>query len=166
MSWSLFKTQCNVLTGNPHVTTQLFASTIANAYHTCMSLHFDSMTGGGVLTNNAPKLPILEQSILQYCELNRQSAADVDLLQQLGPSFILYHTGGIIVGPTGITTITSGGTWSNVKTPPNTNFQIILTNLEMACRTHLMTLVGTYVSTIVQPFPPVPWSGALFQSMP
>lgn len=165
MSWSLFKTQCNVLTGNPHITTQLFASTIANAYHSCMSLHFDSMTGAGVLTNNAPKLPILQQSILQYCELNRQSGADVDLLQQLGPSFLSYHAGGIIVGPLGTTVITSPGTWSNVKTPPNNNFQIILTNLEMACRTHIMTLVGTYTSTVV-PGLVSPWSGALFLSLP
>ncbi len=165
MSWSLFKTQCNVLTGNPHVTTQLFASTIANAYHTCMSLHFDSMTAGGVLTNNAPKVTVLEQSILQFCELNRQSAADVDLLQQIGPSFILYWTGLIFTGPTGTNTVVSPGTWSNVKTPPNTNFQIILTNLEMACRTHIMTIVGTYVSSVV-PGVVTPSSGAAFLCMP
>jgi len=165
VSWSLFKTQCNVLTGNPHVTTQLFASTIANAYHSCMSLHFDSMTGGGVLTNNAPKLPVLEQSILQYCELNRQSTADVDLLQQLGPSFILYWTGLIFAGPLGTNTVVSPGQWSNVKTPPNTNFQIILTNLEMACRTHLMTITGLYVSSVV-PGVTSPSSGALFQCLP
>lgn len=165
MSWSLFKTQCNVLTGNPHVTTQLFASTIANAYHTCMSLHFDSMTGGGVLINNAPKLPLLTQTILQFCELNRQTTADVDLLQQIGPAFLTYHTGGIIVGPTGTTTILSPGTWSNLKTPPNTNFQIILNNLMIACRTHLMTLTGTYVSSVI-PGVVSPWSGALFVAMP
>lgn len=165
MSWSLFKTQCNVLTGNPHVTTQLFASTIANAYHSCMSLHFDTLTGGGVLVNNTPKLPALQSSILQYCELNRQSTADVDLLQQLGPSFITYHLGGLITGPTGNVVVSSGGTWSNVKTPPNTNFQIILTNLEMACRVHLTTLVGTYTSTVV-PGVVSPWSGALFVCMP
>lgn len=165
MSWSLFKTQCNVLTGNPHVTTQLFASTIANAYHSCMSLHFDSMTGGGVLTNNAPKLPILEQSILQFCELNRQTTADVDLLQQIGPSFILYHTGLLWVGPTGTNLTVSPGQWSNVKTPPNTNFQIILTNLEMACRTHLMTITGTYTSSII-PGVTAPSSGAAFLCLP
>lgn len=165
MSWSLFKTQCNVLTGNPHVTTQLFASTIANAYHSCMSLHFDSMTGAGVLTNNAPKLQILQQSILQYCELNRQSTADVDLLQQLGPSFILYWTGLIFVGPLGTNTVVSPGTWANVKTPPNTNFQIILTNLEMACRTHIMTITGLYVSSVV-PGLTSPSSGAAFLCLP
>ena len=165
MSWSLFKTQCNVLSGNPHVTTQLFASTIANAYHSCMSLHFDTLTGGGVLVNNAPKLPALQSSILQYCELNRQSTADVDLLQQLGPSFLLYWTALSFVGPTGNVIVTSPGTWSNVKTPPNTNFQIILTNLEMACRVHLTTLVGTYTSTVV-PGVVSPWSGALAVCMP
>jgi hypothetical protein len=130
-----------------------------------MSLHFDSMTGGGVLTNNAPKLPVLEQSILQFCELNRQTTADVDLLQQLGPSFILYHTGLLWVGPTGTNLVINPGQWSNVKTPPNTNFQIILTNLEMACRTHLMTITGLYTSTIL-PGVTSPSSGAAYLCLP
>jgi len=165
MSWSLFKTQCNVLTGNPHVTTSLFANTIANAYHSCMSLHFDSLTAMGVLTNNAPKLPILTQQILQIAEMNRQSAADVDFLKQIGPAFVNYHLAGIIVGPAGTTTITSPGQWNNLKVPPNQNFQVILTNLEMACRVHLTTLVGTYVSSVV-PGVVSPWSGTLFLCMP
>lgn len=165
MSWSLFKTQCNVLTGNPHVTTQLFANTIANAYHTCMSLHFDSMTGAGVLTNNAPKLPLLTQTILQYCELNRQTTSDVDLLQQIGPAFITYHTGLIWVGPLGTNTVVSPGTWSNIKTPPNTNFQIILNNLQMACMVHLTTITTLYVSSVV-PGVTSPSTGALFVCMP
>lgn len=130
-----------------------------------MNLHFDSMTAMGVLTNNAPKLPILTQQILTIAESNRQTTADIDFLQQIGPAFVAYHAGGIIIGPTGTTTITSPGNWSNLKVPPNTNFQVILSNLEMACRTHLMTLVGVYVSSVV-PSVTSPWSGALFQSMP
>ena len=165
MSWSLFKTQCNALTGNPHVTTQLFASTIANAYHTCMSLHFDSMTGMGTLTNNAPKVTILEQQILTIAESNRQTTADVDFLQQIGPAFVSYWVGLIFVGPLGTNTVTSPGSWMNLKVPPNTNFQIILNNLEIACRTHLMTITGIYVSSVV-PGVTSPSSGALFQCMP
>lgn len=165
MSWTLFKTRCNVLTGSPHVTTQLFANTLATAYHECMTLHFDSITAGGKLINNAPKLPLLQQSILTFAETNRQAAVDVDFLKQLGPSFITYWTGLIIVGPTGTVTVLNPGQFNNLKVPPNTDFQIILNNLIMACRTHIMTVTGQYVSSVV-PGVTSPWAGALFQSMP
>ena len=166
MSWSVFKAKCNVLTGNPHVTPELFAFTIADAYVSCMNLHFDSMSAGGTLTTMTAKLPLLQQQILMYCNLNRQSTADVDFLAQIGPAIVNCWPASIIVGPTGITTITSPGTWGNVKVPPNTNFQIILDALEMACRVHLTTLAGTYVSTVIVPPPTVPWNGSLLQSLP
>lgn len=165
MSWSLFKTKCNVLTGNPHVTPELFAFTIADAYITCMNLHFDSMTGAGVLTTITPQLPLLQQQILMYCNLNRQSATDVDFLAQIGPAFVNAHIGGIILGPLGTVTITVPGQWQNIKVPPNTNFQIILDALVVSCRTHLMTLQGIYVSSVVPPTTS-PWSGALLQCLP
>lgn len=166
MSWSVFKAKCNVLTGNPHVTPELFAFTIADAYVTCISMHFDSMSGMGVVTTFAPKLPLLQQQILMYCNLNRQSHADIDLLAQIGPAFVNMWPGEIIIGPTGITTVTSGGVWQNTKVQPNTNFQVILNALERACRVHITTLTGQYISTVIQPFPPVPWVGSLLQSMP
>lgn len=165
MSWSLFKVRCNVLTGNPHVTTQLFANTIASAYHECMMLHFDSLTAGGKLTNTAPKLPLLQQQILTFCEANRQNPNDLDLLQQIGPSFIQYHVGAIWVGPTGTNTVISPGTWTNIKTPANTNFQIILDNLITSCRVHLTTITTLYVSTVL-PGVTTTGTGALFQCMP
>ena len=165
MSWSLFKSRCNVLTGNPHVTVELFAQTIASAYSDCMSMHFDSMTAGGVLVNNVPKMPALQQQIMSICNANLQSGADVDFLAQIGPAFVNYWVALSIVGPTGNVIVTSPGTWSNLKVPPNQNFQIILNNLMIACRTHIMTVVGTYTSTVV-PGVVSPWSGALFQSLP
>lgn len=165
MSWSLFKTRCNVLTGNPHVTMELFAQTIASAYSDCMSMHFDSMTAGGVLVNNVPKMPILNQQILQVCQMNLQSGADVDFLAQIGPAFVNYHVGLIWTGPTGTNTTVSPGVWSNVKIPPNQNFQVILNALEVACRTHLMTITTLYVSSVV-PGVTAPSTGALFQCLP
>ena len=164
MSWSLFKTKCNVLTGQQHVSKEQFAQTIASAYHQCVSLHFDTMSGGGKLTNNAPKLPILNQQILAVCTANLASHADVDFLKQIGPAFVNYFVGIVITGPTGVVTITSPGQWNNVKVPQNLDFQIILNALMISCRTHIMTLTGTYVSNIL----PIstPWSGALLQSMP
>lgn len=167
MSWTLFKTKCAVLSGPQHISKELFAQTIAEAYHQCISLHFDSMSGGGRLVNNAPKLPILNQQILGVCTANLASHQDVDFLKQIGPFIQAYWAGNLIVGPCGITTITSIGTWNNIKVPPNTDFNIILNALILSCRTHLMTLTGTFQSTvIVPPIPPLPWSGAMLQSLP
>ena len=165
MSWSVFKAKCNVLTGNPHVTIDLFADTIAGAYHDCVSLHFDTLTGGGQLTNNQPKKPILSQQIKSFCEINRNTTNSVELLQQIGPAMVSYWVGLIITGPVGFVTITSPGTWSHIPTPPNTNFQIILNNFMLCARTHIMTLTGIYTSTTV-PGVTSPWSGALLQSLP
>lgn len=165
MSWSLFKTKCNVLTGQQHVSKEQFAQTIASAYHQCVSLHFDTMTGGGKIVNNAPKLPILNQQILAVCTANLASHADVDFLKQIGPAFVNYFVGIVITGPTGVVTITSPGQWNNVKVPQNLDFQIILNALIISCRTHIMTLQGQYVSSVVPGVTSI-WSGALFQSLP
>jgi hypothetical protein len=165
MSWSLFKTKCNVLTGQQHVSKEQFAQTIASAYHQCVTLHFDTMTAGGKIINNAPKLPILNQQILAVCTANLASHADVDFLKQIGPAFVSYWVGIIISGPTGVVTVLNPGQWNNIKVPPNTNFQIILNALMLACRTHIMTISGQYVSSVV-PGVVSPWSGALLQSLP
>ncbi len=165
MSWSVFKAKCNVLTGSPHVTKELFAQTLADAYHTCVSLHFDSLTAAGVLTNNAPKLPLLYQQILSTCSANLASHQDVDFLKQIGPAIVSYWTGLSILGPTGTVTITSPGQWQNTKVPPNTDFQIILNAFMIASRTHIISLQGIYVSSVVAGVTS-PWSGALFQSLP
>ena len=165
MSWSLFKTKCNVLTGPQHISKELFAQTIADAYHQAVTLHFDSMTAGGKLVNNAPKLPMLYQGILSMCTANLASHQDVDFLKQIGPYFIQYWLGLIIIGPTGTVTVLNPGTWNNIKVIQNTNFEIILNALIMACRTHIMTIQGQYVSSVI-PTVTAPWSGALFQSLP
>lgn len=165
MSWSLFKTKCNVLTGNQHVSKELFSQTIADAYHACVSLHFDTLSAAGTLVNNAPKAPILYQQILSVCTANSMSHQDVDFLKQIGPAFVSYWVGLIFVGPTGTSTVLNPGTWNNVKVVQNFDFQIIMNALIASCRTHIMTLQGQYVSTVV-PGVTSPWSGALLQSLP
>lgn len=165
MSWSLFKTKCNVLTGPQHVSKELFAQTIAESYHQVMTLGFDSMTAGGKLVNNAPKLPNLYNNILSICSANLSSHQDVDFLKQIGPFFVSYFTGLIITGPTGTVTITVPGQWNSIKVVQNFDFQIILNALIVSCRTHIMTLQGQYVSSVV-PGVVAPWSGALFQTLP
>lgn len=166
MSWSLFKTNCMVLTGPQHISVQLFAQTVANAYHTCMTMHFDSLTAGGILVNNAPKLPLLTQAILAQCTANLSSSSQsTDLIKQIGPAIITYWTALIITGPTGVVTVTSPGSWNSIPVPPNTNFDLWLQAFMLAARTHIMTLTGQYVSSVV-PGVVSPWSGALFQTLP
>jgi len=165
MSWSVFRAKCNVLTGNPHVTRELFAQTIADAYHTCVTLHFETVTAGGKIVNNAPKLPLLNQQILAICTANMASHQDVDFLKQIGPAFVTYWAGLVITGPTGVVTVLNPGQWNNIKVPPNYDFQIILNALMLSCRTHIMTLTGQYVSSVV-PGVTSPWSGAFLVSLP
>lgn len=165
MSWSLFKTKCNVLTGPQHISKELFAQTIADAYHQAVTLHFDSMTAGGKIINNAPKLPALYQGILSMCSANLASHQDVDFLKQIGPFFVQYFVGIQIIGPTGSVIVTSPGQWQNVKVVQNTNFEIILNALMMSCRTHIMTVQGIYTSSIL-PSVVTPWSGTFLQSLP
>lgn len=164
MSWSLFKTKMNVLTGPQHISTDQFARTIADAYHQSISLHFDSMTAGGKVINNAPKYPILYQQILGTCNANLNSHQDVDILKQIGPFLKNYWTGLVIIGPTGIVTVSGTGTWVNPKVAQNLNFQIILNAMIVSMRTHIMTLTGTYVSTTV-PGVSGPWSGGSLVSL-
>ena len=165
MSWSLCKTKCNVLNVMQHVSKELFSQTIADAYHSCVSLHFDSMSAGGKLVNNAPKAPLLYQGILSMCTANLASHQDVDFLKQIGPFFIQYWTGLIIIGPTGTSTVLNPGTWTNIKVVQNFNFQIIMNALIVACRTHIMSLQGQYVSSVI-PGVTAPWQGAMLQSLP
>jgi len=165
MSWSLFKTKMNVLTGPQHISREQFAQTIADAYHQAVTLHFDTMTAGGKLVNNAPKYPVLYQSILSDCTANNNSHQDIDFLKQLGVHIRTYWIGLIITGPTGVVTVTSTGSWMNIKVVQNYNFEIILNAMIVACRTHIMTLTGQYVSSVV-PGVVSPWSGAMLQSLP
>lgn len=165
MSWSLFKTKCAVLTGPQHISKEQFAFTIADAYHQAVTLHFDTLTAGGVLVNNAPKFPILYQNILTQCNANLVSHQEIDFLKQIGPAILSYHAGGIIVGPTGTVTITSPGSWNNIKIEQNFDFQILLNAMIISFRTHIMTMSGVYVSSVVPGVTSV-WSGALFTSLP
>ena len=165
MSWSLFKTKCAVLTGQQHVSREQFSQTIASAYHQTISLHFDSMTAGGHIINNAPKMMPLYQGILSICNANMASSSEVNFLQQLGPFFQTYWVGLSILGPTGTVIVTSTGVWNGIYVKQNMDFQILMTMMITTMRAHIMTLVGTYTSSVVAGVT-APWSGALLQSLP
>ncbi len=154
-----------VLTGQQHISVPQFAQTIADAYHQAVSLHFDTMTAGGHIINNAPKLPILYQQILAQCNANIAAQSEVHLLQQIAPFIQQYHVGLIIIGPTGTVTITSPGVFTGIPVVQNLDFNIMLETMIMCFRTHLMTLTGVYVSSVIPGVTSV-WSGALLQSLP
>jgi hypothetical protein len=165
MSWSLFKTKCMVLTGQQHISVPQFAQTISDAYHQAVSLHFDTMTAGGTIINNAPKFPILNQQILAQCNANLASQSEVHILNQIGPFILSYWTGLVITGPTGVVTVLSPGTWVGVPVVQNLDFNIMLNMMVTCFRTHIMTVTGQYVSSVV-PGVVSPWSGALLQALP
>jgi hypothetical protein len=154
-----------VLTGQQHISVPQFAQTIADAYHQTISLHFDTMTAGGVIINNAPKFPILYQQILAQCTANLASQSEVHLLNQIGPFIVSYWTGLVISGPTGVVTVLSPGVWVGLPVVQNLDFNIMLQMMMTCFRTHIMTVVGQYVSSVV-PGVVSPWSGALLQSLP
>jgi hypothetical protein len=154
-----------VLTGQQHISVPQFAQTISDAYHQAVSLHFDTMTAGGRIVNNAPKFPILYQQILAQCNANLASHSEVHLLNQIGPFILSYWTGLIITGPTGVVTILSPGNWVGVPVVQNMDFNIMLNTMITCFRTHIMTVTGQYVSSVV-PGVTSPWSGALLQALP
>ena len=165
MSWSLFKTKCAVLTGQQHVSRMQFSQTIADAYHQAILLHFDSMSSGGKVVNTTPKVTPLYQGILSICEQNLHSQGDPNFLQQIGKFVKLYWVGAVITGPTGTVAVTSPGQWNGPYVKQNFDFQIILNTMIVAFRSHLMTLTGTYTSSVV-PGVTSSWSGALLKSTP
>lgn len=165
MSWSLFKTKCNVLTGPQHISVTQFAQTVTDAYHQCMLLHIDSMSGGGKLVNSVPKFPILYQQFLAQCNANLASTNEINIIQQIGPMIINYWSALTITGPCGTVVITSPGQWNALPLPQNLDFQIFLNTFMMTARTHIMTLVGTYTSSVIVGMTSS-WSGALFQTLP
>ena len=165
MSWSLFKTKCNVLTGPQHISTELCAQTITSGYHQAVSLHFDSMSAGGKIVNNAPKLPILYNQFLAQCKANLAQHNEIHILNQMGPMILNYWAGIIIQGPTGTSSVLNPGTWTGIPVVQNFDFQIILNAMITCFRTHIMTLQGQYVSSVL-PGVTSSWAGPMLQSLP
>lgn len=154
-----------VLVGGTHVSVPMFAQTIADAYHTTISLHFDSMSGGGKIVNNTPKFPILYQQILQQCNANMATHSQIQLIQQIGPMIMNYWAGISIIGPLGNVTVLSPGSFVGLPVIQNNNFNIMLDAMIMSFRTHLLTITGVYVSSVV-PGVTAPWGGSLMQCLP
>ncbi len=160
MSWSIFFTECMALTGMRHVSRTQYARTLATAYHSCVDRHFETMTGGGKITNAQSKYDALYRGFLRMCDQNLGGHAEVNWIAQVGVYCKAYWPGLIIVGPTGIVTVSSQGTWLAPKLKQNFDFRIIIYSLIATARVHIKTVTGTYVSTVL-PAVTAPWSGAL-----
>ena len=166
MSWQLFHTECSALTGMTHVSREQFSQTIATAYHGSVMRHLDSVTGGGVVINTAPKLPMLTMGLISIANMNLAShSQSINWVQQVGKFIKLYWVGAMITGPTGMVVVSSTGVWTAPSVVPNTDFNILLWTFEAVALIHLMTLVGTYTSTVV-PGLTTPWSGATLLTIP
>ena len=165
MSWSLFHTEMMALTGMQHVSRVQYAQKFSTAYHNSVLRHFDTLTAGGVVISTAPLVPVLFQGFLATCEQNLHQHKNVNWCQQVGKYVQQYWVGAVITGPTGVVTVTGTGSWNAPPVIQNTDFNIILWTFELAARIHLMTLTGTYVSTVV-PGVTSPWSGAMLQTIP
>lgn len=165
MSWSLFVTECQALTGMKHVSRVQYSQIMASAYQNCVQRHFETVTGLGTPVSLIPKYPILYNGFLNTCEENLGSHREINWLRQIGKFIIRYWDGAVIVGPTGIVTVTNMGNWLAPNIKQNLDFNIMLYSYAATARIHLMTLAGTYVSTVI-PGLSTPWSGVTLQTTP
>lgn len=152
------------LTGTPHVSKEQFAQKISSAYHNSVMRHFELMTGAGKPIGLEAKVPSLLQGILTVCNMNLAQHNPVNWVQQVGKFIQIYWAGAFIQGSIGFVNVLSVGSWISVPVPANTDFNLILYAFESAARIHLMTLTGTYTSTVTGVV--TPWSGASLQTIP
>lgn len=161
MSWEVFKSEVLTLSGNPHVTEQLFASTVANAYNSCMSRHIETLSGGGAMIGLSARTPILEQSILSRIQQNVQSHQEINIIEQIGPYIQNYWKGATYIGPAGSGVITSTGTWTPTPLPKNLDFRVFVNAFVISARAHILSMVGVH-TMFTPPGATVPWSGVYY----
>lgn len=163
MSWSTFKAELGALTGDPHVTPQKFADTVAGAYHNCILRHLDMASGGGKLTILPGNDMILSSQILQLTQANMGMYSYVNIVQQIGPAILTYWAGALATGPAGNVIINFTGTWIAPPLPNNLDFRIFAEVMTIAAQTHLLTLVGIY-TMFAPPGATTPWSGTFLKT--
>lgn len=150
----------------PHVSKEQYAQKMSQAYHNSIARHFDTITGMGKPIGLEAKLPALYQGFLAICTANLAQHNQVNWVKQVGKFIKLYWVGAFIQGPTGFVNVLNVGQWVSVPVPANTDFNLILYAFESAARIHLMTMTGTYTSTVTTPPIVTPWSGAFLQTIP
>lgn len=164
MSWSLFRSEINALTGMQHVSRIQYAQVIAKAYNGLVGRLFEQLTAGGTVIGYQAGLPGLISGIHNTTEMNLGQHKMPNFFSQIAPYIYIYWAGKVIVGPTGIVNVLNTGRFKGPVIKQNLTFQIWINTFIAVCRVHLMTLQGTYINNITGIT--TPWSGVLLQTTP
>lgn len=164
MSYSLFRSEINALTGMQHVSRIQYAQIISSAYNGLVMRSFESLTGGGQYIGASAKLPGLFQGIHSITESNLNQHKTVNFFSQIAPHIYTYWAGAVIPGPLGLVTLTSTGNFKGPIIKQNFNFQIWINTFIGVVAVHIMSLVGTYLNYVTGVT--TPWSGALLITTP
>jgi hypothetical protein len=164
MSFSLFRSQIQALTGRQHVSRLQFAETISKAYNGLVERSIETVTAGGKVIAPAVGLPGLIGGIYGITEANLHQHNPINFFNQIAPYFYLYWTAKQIVGPTGVVIVTSTGSYKGPKLPQNFDFNIWVTVFCAVCTVHMTTLIGTYTNNVTGVT--TPWAGGLLMHLP
>lgn len=164
MSWALFRSQINALTGMQHVSRNQFAQVIGKAYNGLVGRTTEQLTAGGKVIGYQAGLPGLIQGIYSTTERNLRQHKMPNFFSQIAPYIYMYWSGKTIIGPTGVVVINSTGRFKGPIIKQNLTFQIWINIFIAVCRVHLLTLQGTYTNNITG-FT-TPWSGGLLLTTP
>lgn len=152
-----------------------FASFLADEYDSLIKAGLQSLSGVPVLSVNKQGLQQGIQSVLDSTVLSTANTPQ-PFIQNLGPAFITYWTGGLLQIPTPpvlpapgaisnvqsvAITVDNPGTWTatpptNPPTPVEIPFVVALVS---TINNHLLTLTGTYYTISLYPAVPAPVPG-------
>lgn len=175
MSWTTAKYDILASIPKQHTSTDLFASTLSRAYQSAIERHNDSISlsllgapgpfNDPVVLSKAGQFAMY-QYILSICNSNLTHDKELIFLQQIGPAIIQYWSvPHVIIGATGVTTITSPGVWTPFYVSQNTlSLSVLVDWFVTCCRAHLITLTGIYVNNTTGIT--TPWTGAALLSVP
>lgn len=164
MSYSLFKTEIMALTGMQHVSRMQFAQVVGNAYNNLVLRCFETLSGGGQFLAAAGGVGALINGIHSITEQNLQQHNNIDFFNQIAPFIYTYWAGQPCIGPLGVVTVTSPGTFQGPIVPQNFDATIFINIFQGVVATHLLTLQGTYVNSITGVT--TPWSGVTLMTTP
>lgn len=164
MSWALFRSQINALTGMQHVSRIQFAQVIGKAYNGLVGRTTEQLTAGGKVIAHDAGLPGLIQGIYSTTEMNLGQHKMPNFFSQIAPYIYIYWTGKVIIGPTGVVAISNTGRFKGPVIKQNLTFQIWINVFIAVCRVHLLSLKGTYTNNITGIT--TPWSGGLLLTTP
>lgn len=164
MSWALFRSEINALTGMQHVSRIQYAQVIGKAYDGLVGRLTEQLTAGGKVIAHQVSRPGLIQGIYNTTEANLHQHKMPNFFSQISPYIYIYWQNKVIIGPTGIVNISNTGRFKGPIIKQNLTFQIWITTFIAVCRVHLLTLKGTYTNNITGIT--TPWSGGLLLSTP